>query len=147
MLLYPLGVEGGVVCGVLLGDWLGFPTKVSPRKDEPTIMAMFHLWRLNGKIPGTPPDNGGRSKRRLDRRGSVGTIWVLTKLGFGKIWWDWVYDQDKFMATYIKQSENEMNFPFNLIYVINQEKNGFVCLWVILKILEDLLHPHALKSN
>ena len=31
-----------------------------------------------------------------------------------------------------------MNFPFNLIYVINQEKNGFVCLRVILKILEDV---------
>ena len=51
------------------------------------------------------------------------------------------------MATYIKQSENEMNFPFNLIYVINQEKNGFVCLRVILKILEELRRPHTLKSN
>ena len=40
-----------------------------------------------------------------------------------------------------------MNFPFNLIYVINQEKNGFVCMRVILEILEDLLHPHTLKSN
>ena len=65
-------------------------------------------------------------------------MWVSTMLGFGKIWGDWVYDHDKFMATYIKQSENEMNFPFNLIYVINQAKNGFVFLRVILKILEDL---------
>ena len=51
------------------------------------------------------------------------------------------------MATYIKQGENEMNFPFNLIYVINQAKNGFFCLRVILKILEDLLCPHTLKRN
>ena len=31
--------------------------------------------------------------------------------------------------------------------MINQEKNGFVCLRVILKILEDLLRPHTLKIN
>ena len=33
------------------------------------------------------------------------------------------------MATYIKQGENEMNFPFNLIYVINQAENIFFCLF------------------
>ena len=61
---------------------------------------------------------------------------------------DIVYDQRKIMATYIKQIENKINFPFKLIYVINQEKKVvFVCFPMILKILEDLLRPHTLKSN
>ena len=42
VLLCTPGDEGGVVCGVVLGDRLGFPTKVAPRKEEPTTMAMFH---------------------------------------------------------------------------------------------------------
>ena len=42
-LLYPPGDEGGVVCSVVLGDRLGFPTKVAPRKEEPTTVAMFCL--------------------------------------------------------------------------------------------------------
>ena len=41
--VYPPGDEGVVVCGVVLGDWLGFPTKVAPRKEEPTTVAMFRL--------------------------------------------------------------------------------------------------------
>ena len=31
----PLGDEGGVTCGVVLGGRLGFPTKVSLSKEEP----------------------------------------------------------------------------------------------------------------
>ena len=121
------------MCGVVLGDRLRFPTKVAPRKVEPTTEEKFRLWRLNGEIPGTPPINGGRSKRRLDRRGSIGTIWVSTKLGFGKIlrgsslWSRQIYGH----IHKTKQKWNE--FSFNLIYVINQAKNGFVCLRVILK--------------
>ena len=42
-LFCPLGDEGGVMCGVVLGDLLGFLTKVYARKDEPTTVAMFHL--------------------------------------------------------------------------------------------------------
>ena len=42
-LFYPLGDEGGVMCGVVLGDRLVFPTKFSPRKEEPTTVAMFRL--------------------------------------------------------------------------------------------------------
>ena len=42
-LLYPLGVKGGVVCCVVLGDRLGFPTMVAPMKDEPMTAAVFHL--------------------------------------------------------------------------------------------------------
>ena len=111
-LFCPLGDEGGVMCGVVLGDWLGFPTKVAPIKEEPTTVAMFRLWCLNNERPGTPPDNGGRSKRCLDRRGFVGTILWLSRLGFGKkIWGDWVYYHVKIMATYIKQSEKEIIFP------------------------------------
>ena len=34
-LLCPLGVVGGVVCGVVLGDRLGFPTTTAPMKEEP----------------------------------------------------------------------------------------------------------------
>ena len=41
--LWPLGDKEGAVCGVVLGDRLGFPTKVAPRKDEPKIVAMFRL--------------------------------------------------------------------------------------------------------
>ena len=68
-------VMGGVVCGepmgvftnVALGDLLGFPAKGALIKDEPIRVAVFHLSRLNGERPGTPPSNGGRSKRRLDQ--------------------------------------------------------------------------------
>ena len=42
-LLCPLGVEGGVVCGVVLGDRLGFPTMVAPMKDEPMMVEVFRL--------------------------------------------------------------------------------------------------------
>lgn len=117
-LLFPPGVKGGVVCGVVLGDQLGFPTMVSPIKEEPMMVAVFHLWRLNDERPGTPLGNGGRSKRRLDQWGSIRTVRVSTRLGFRKLWEDRVYDQRKIMATYIKQSENKKKFPFKLIYVI-----------------------------
>ena len=42
-LFCPLGDEGGVMCSVVLGDQLEFPTKVAPRKEEPTIVATFRL--------------------------------------------------------------------------------------------------------
>lgn len=42
-LIYPVGVLGGVVCGVMLGDRLGFPTKDSPIKDEPIMVEEFCL--------------------------------------------------------------------------------------------------------
>ena len=42
-LLCPLGVMGGVVCGVVLGDRQGFPTKDSPIKDKPIMVAVFCL--------------------------------------------------------------------------------------------------------
>ena len=42
-LFFPLGDKGGVMCGVVLGDQLGFPTKVAPRKEEPTTVATFRL--------------------------------------------------------------------------------------------------------
>ena len=66
---------GGVECGdptgistsVVLGDPWGFPIKDALIKDEPIMEAVCHLLRLNGEIPGTPPSNGGRSKKCLDR--------------------------------------------------------------------------------
>ena len=42
-LLYPLRFLGGVVCDVVLGDRSRFPTKDAPIKDEPIIVAAFHL--------------------------------------------------------------------------------------------------------
>ena len=141
----PLRVTRGVVCGVVLGDRLGFPTTTTSIKEEPIMVAVFHLWCLNGERPGTPPGNGGRSKRHLDRRGSIGTVRVSTRLGFGKILrsllsWQ-IYD-------HIHKTKRKWNeFSFNLIYVINQAKNRFVFLRVILKILEDLIRPHTLKIN
>ena len=51
VLLCPLGVVGGVVCGdpdgvstgVVLGDPWGFPNKYSPIKDEPIRVVVFCL--------------------------------------------------------------------------------------------------------
>ena len=42
-LLCPLGVMGGVVCGVALGDQPRFPTKDAPIKDEPIMVATFYI--------------------------------------------------------------------------------------------------------
>ena len=41
--LCPLGVVGGVVCGVVLGDRLGFPNNDAPIKEEPIMVATFRL--------------------------------------------------------------------------------------------------------
>ena len=41
--LFSLGVVGGVVCGVALGDQPGFPNIAAPTKDEPIMVAVFRL--------------------------------------------------------------------------------------------------------
>ena len=43
VILCPPGDEGGVVCGLVLGDRPGFPTKDAPTKDEPMMVATFRL--------------------------------------------------------------------------------------------------------
>ena len=42
-LLCPLGVMGGLVCGVVLGDRPGFPNKDALIKDRPIMVVVFHL--------------------------------------------------------------------------------------------------------
>lgn len=133
-LLCPPGVVGGVVCGVVLGGRPGFPTKDSPIKDEPIMVATFHLWCLIGERLRTPPGNEGRSKICLDQRGPIGSVLALTRSGFGNIWEDIDNNQRKILITYIKQSENKINFPFKLILCDQSIKNMvFVCLCMILK--------------
>ena len=68
------------MCRVALGYQPRFPTKDAPIKDEQIMVAVFHISHMNGERNGTPPGNGGRSKRLLDRRGLVGSI--LVSIGF-----------------------------------------------------------------
>ena len=42
-LLCPLGVVGGVVCGVVLGDRPGFPTTTAPMKEKIMIVEVLRL--------------------------------------------------------------------------------------------------------
>ena len=71
--------------GVVLGDPQVFPITGALIKHEPIMVVVCHLRCLNGERLGTPPSNGGRSKKCLDRRGPIGSILVLTRFGFGKI--------------------------------------------------------------
>ena len=68
---------------MVLGDPWGFPIIDASIKDEPIMVAVCRLWRLNGEGLVTPPFNGGRSKNRLGRRGPIGSVMVSTSLILG----------------------------------------------------------------
>ena len=144
-LLCPMGVVGGVDCGdparvstsMVLGDPWGFSTKYSLIKDEPIMVVVCRLWHLNCEIPETPPSNGGRSKKFLDRRGLVGSVMVSTSLilEIFLVYWDKeYYYQIKYDHIYKTKWKIKGNFSFRLMLCDQASKKyGLVVLCMILK--------------
>ena len=95
------------------------------------MVAVCHLRCLNCGRPGTPPSNGGRSKKHLDCWGPIEPVMVLTSIILLMVlvcWRKEDFYQSKYDHMHKKSEKIRGKFSFNLKLCDRLSKKcGFVC--------------------